>query len=124
MLKGYGTQEENKREDSFKCVPKEKEEPGKRKRGFFDRLFLQLLVSVLIIAGAFGVKSAYPEIFGKATQYVSSSVDFERAFEAISLGISGETELKQAITDACRYAFISGDDEIFAVGDVSWNETE
>ena len=124
MLKEYGVQDQKDREDSFKCGPKREEKTAKKKRGFFDRLVIQLLVSVLIVAGAVGVKNVYPEILGKAAEYVSSSVDFERAFEAISMGISGETELKEAITDACRYAFISGDDEIFAVGDVEWNETE
>ena len=40
------------------------------------------------------------------------------------MGISGEEDLTQAITDACRYAFICGDDEIFAVGDIEWDEAE
>ena len=57
MLKEYGVQDQKDREDSFKCGPKREEKTAKKKRGFFDRLVIQLLVSVLIVAGAVGVKN-------------------------------------------------------------------
>ena len=86
-----------------------------KKKSFTDRLAVRLAVSLAIAAVAAAVRFTLPDVYFEVTSHFSNSVDFVSAFNAIGRGLSGESDMSEALKDAYKYAFVGEETDSFQV---------
>lgn len=82
------------------------------------KLKRQLIISLIIVMAAAAVRFFMPGTYENIADHFSNSVDFVSAFNAIGEGISGEQDIKDALSDACRYAFVGTDTDSFQASSI------